>query len=132
MLRWIAQHFDNKYLHDIDKSLIESIIHAKLKEGVRKTRMNRVTTVINTILNKAVKEWQWLDTKPHIRKFKEPNVRIGWLTQDEAARLLTKLPPHLGAMARFTLATGLRESNVLQLEWQQIDMQRRVAWIHPD
>jgi integrase len=35
-------------------------------------------------------------------------------------------------MARFTLATGLRESNVLQLEWQQIDMHRRVAWIHPD
>ena len=84
------------------------------------------------ILNKAVKEWQWLDTKPHIRKFKEPNIRIRWLTQDEAARLLTKLPPHLGAMARFTLATGLRESNILQLEWQQIDMQRRVAWIHPD
>jgi integrase len=35
-------------------------------------------------------------------------------------------------MARFTLATGLRESNVLNLEWQQIDMRRRVAWIHPD
>jgi integrase len=132
MLRWIAQHLDNRYLHDIDKTVIESIIHAKLKEGVSKTRVNRVTTVINTILNKAVKEWEWLDTKPHIRKFKEPNVRIRWLTQDEAARLLTKLPPHLGAMARFTLATGLRESNVLELEWQQIDMQRHVAWIHPD
>jgi hypothetical protein len=35
-------------------------------------------------------------------------------------------------MARFTLAMGLRESNVLELEWQQIDMQLRVAWIHPD
>jgi len=47
--------------------------------------------------------------------------------------LITKLlPTHLAAMARFTLATGLRESNVLQLEWQQVDMQRHVAWIHPD
>lgn len=94
--------------------------------------MNRITAVINTILNKAVKEWQWLETKLHIRKFKEPNVRIRWLTQDEAVRLITKLPAHLAAMARFTLATGLRESNVLQLEWQQVDMQRHVAWIHPD
>lgn len=124
MLRWIAQHLDNKYLHSIDKTLIESIIDAKLKEGVSKTRVNRVTTVINTILNKAVKEWQWLESKPHIRKFKEPSVRIRWLTQDEAVRLITELPDHLAAMARFTLATGLRESNVLQLEWQQIDMQR--------
>ncbi len=73
-----------------------------------------------------------MNAKPHIRKLKEPNTRIRWLTQDEAARFLTKLPRHLKAMAGFTLATGLRESNVLQLEWQQIDMQRRVAWIHPD
>lgn len=35
-------------------------------------------------------------------------------------------------MVRFTLATGLRESKVLQLKWQQIDMQRHVTWIHPD
>ncbi|MBU5894504.1 tyrosine-type recombinase/integrase, partial [Vibrio cholerae O1] len=32
----------------------------------------------------------------------------------------------------FALATGLRRSNIINLEWQQIDMQRRVAWIHPE
>ena len=35
-------------------------------------------------------------------------------------------------MATFSLATGLRESNVTGLEWNQIDMQRRIAWIHAD
>lgn len=34
-------------------------------------------------------------------------------------------------MVQFTLATGLRESNVVGMEWNQIDMQRRVPWIHP-
>lgn len=132
MLRWLSDHLDNKILHEIDKGVIENIISAKLKERVTRTRVNRITTVINTILNKAVKEWQWLDTKPHIRKFKEPKIRIRWLTQDEAACLLDNLPEHLSNIARFTLATGLRESNVLNLEWKQIDMTRRVAWIHPD
>jgi len=28
MQRWIAQHLDNRYTHDIDKTVIESIIHA--------------------------------------------------------------------------------------------------------
>jgi hypothetical protein len=28
MQRWIAQHLDNRYTHDIDKTSIESIIHA--------------------------------------------------------------------------------------------------------
>lgn len=36
------------------------------------------------------------------------------------------------AMVEFSLATGLRESNVTQLEWNQVDLQRKVAWIHAD
>lgn len=32
----------------------------------------------------------------------------------------------------FALATGLRRSNITDLEWSQIDMQRKVAWIHPE
>lgn len=35
-------------------------------------------------------------------------------------------------MARFTLATGLRESNVVKLEWSQVNLERRCAWIHAD
>lgn len=35
-------------------------------------------------------------------------------------------------MARFSLAIGLRESNVTGLQWEQIDMQRQCAWIHAD
>jgi len=58
--------------------------------------------------------------------------RIRWLTHTEASRLLKELPPHLEAMARFTLATGLRESNVTGLMWDQLDMQRCCAWIHAD
>lgn len=32
-------------------------------------------------------------------------------------------------MARFALATGLREANVRMLEWRQVDRQRSCAWI---
>ena len=35
-------------------------------------------------------------------------------------------------MVRFSLSTGLREANVTGLEWNQLDMQRKVAWVHPD
>ncbi len=30
------------------------------------------------------------------------------------------------------LATGLRRSNIIDLEWQQVDMQRKVAWVNPE
>ena len=46
--------------------------------------------------------------------------------------MLSELPDHLAAMARFALATGLREANVVKLEWSQVDLDRRCAWIHAD
>ncbi len=98
-MRWLSQHLDNINLHEIDKALIERIITAKLNEGVSKSRVNRITTLINTILNKAMKEWEWISTKPHIRKFKEPSIRVRWITQNEANNLITQLPSHLADMA---------------------------------
>ena len=58
--------------------------------------------------------------------------RLRWLTHSEANRLLKELPEHTKAMTIFTLATGLRESNVTGLEWSQVNLQSKIAWIHAD
>ncbi len=55
-----------------------------------------------------------------------------YVTREEADRLLANLPPHLASMAAFSLATGLRRFNVTGMQWSQVDLVRRVAWIHPD
>jgi len=62
----------------------------------------------------------------------EPKRRIRWLTREEADRLIVELPEHLASMVRFSLSTGLRQRNVLELQWNQVDLKRRIAWIHPD
>jgi len=58
-----------------------------------------------------------------MRKFE--NKRLRWLTQKEAQRLLDELPPHLKDMAAFTLATGLRESNVTGLQWSEVNLAKK-------
>jgi integrase len=63
---------------------------------------------------------------------KEPTRRIRFLTQSEAAILLRELPDHLRDAAVFALATGLRAANVMGLTWQQVDLERKRAWVHPD
>jgi integrase len=35
-------------------------------------------------------------------------------------------------MAAFSLATGLRKANVTGLQWDQVDVGNRRAWVHPD
>jgi integrase len=62
----------------------------------------------------------------------EPTKRVRWLTRNDADRLIAVLPPHLADMVRFSLETGLRRSNVTGLQWSQVDLARRMAWIHPD
>ncbi|CAK8744464.1 hypothetical protein SODG_007577 [Sodalis praecaptivus] len=58
--------------------------------------------------------------------------RIRWLTQDEASTLIKCMPESFRHIVIFALATGLRRSNIIDLEWSQVDMQRKVAWIHPE
>ena len=63
---------------------------------------------------------------------KEPTRRVRFLSREEAQRLLSELPLHLADMAAFSLATGLRRSNVTGLQWTQVDLVEKRAWIHPD
>jgi integrase len=74
----------------------------------------------------------WLAKPPAVRMLPEPTRRVRWLQREEAERLLLELPPHLRAIAKFSLETGLRKANVTGLQWSQVDLVRRCAWVHPD
>lgn len=72
---------------------------------------------------------------PKLERKASPPGRTRWLDEKEWARLqkvLLKESPLLEQAARFTLATGLRENNVLELEWSQVDLKRRTAFLHAD
>jgi integrase len=82
-----------------------------------------------TILIRSRDEWEWIDKAPKIRLFKEAQGRERSLTQEQAKRLMAELPQHLRELVLFTLATGLRQGNVLKLQWSQVNLEQRHAWI---
>jgi integrase len=131
-LRWLDQFLRGLYLDQINRELIEKITEAKLGENVTNATVNRVLEVLRAILIRARDEWEWIEKAPKVRMLPEPIRRIRWLRPEEAQRLLAELPEHLADMAAFTLATGLRRANVTGLQWSQVDLVRRVAWVHPD
>lgn len=130
--RWLDPYLRNVVLTDIKRDFLEELIAAKLKEDVQPATVNRIMEVVRAVLRKAANEWEWIDRVPSFRFLKEPTRRIRFLTRPDASRLLLELPPHLKALVQFSLETGLRKSNVTGLQWDQIDMTRRCAWIHPD
>jgi integrase len=131
-LRWLDRHLRDQDLEGISRRVTDRLIEARLAEGVSNATVNRTLEVLRAILRKCVNEWDWLDKCPQIRMLKEPTRRVRFLTLAEAQRLLKALPAHLADMAAFSLATGLRRANVTGLLWTQVDLSKRLAWIHPD
>ncbi len=131
ILKWLDPLLGGKYLDEVDRALIDSIKTARLKVGSSSTA-NRYLAVIRTILRKACHEWEWIDRLPKVTLYRESTGRIRALTPSEFDKLYAELPPHLAAMALFSVATGLRQANVRDLQWEQVDLERRHAWIEAD
>lgn len=87
---------------------------------------------MRSLLKAAADDWGWIKSAPAIKTRKPVSKRIRWLTRDEAERLIECMPESIKPVVIFALATGLRRSNILDLEWQQVDMQRKVAWVNPE
>jgi integrase len=130
-LVWLQQFLRGKPLAEIDRELIVSIGAKKLQESSPATA-NRYLALIRSILRKAMNDWEWIDRAPFVRLYKEAKRRVRWITPEQAEKLLGELPEHQRDIVVFALSTGLRQSNVLRLEWSQVDLTRGVAWIHPD
>jgi len=150
VVRWIEDHPERKglvnvrlhfrqahaalgqlHLDEVSAEAIAQYVRERRAAGVMNSTINQGLSAIRAVLH-AAHRWGWLAAVPVLQNLPVGERRIRWLTRDEADRLVAELPAHLAAMARFSLATGLRETNVCRLEWQQVDLERRVAWIYGD
>jgi integrase len=144
-LRWLNTFLNGKYLDEISRDLISEITIARQKpyEIPRKkgparkispkpSTVNRTLEIVRAIMRKARDDWEWITHFPNIPMLKEPVKRVSWITRDQAEQLLSFLPEHQQLMMQFSLETGLRRHNVTHLEWTQMNLEQRIAWIHPD
>lgn len=90
---------------------------------------NRYLSTIRRILS-LYEEWRWIHKAPKLRPYTEPEVRVRWITEDEAYNLLAATPRHwLKHAIQMALATGMRSGEILKLEWSEVDLKRKVAWV---
>jgi integrase len=137
-LSWLSDRLQGKPLASITDVVIRELARDRKAQAIDKAgkassnaTVNRHLAELSKILHYAHRRG-WLPGVPPIAKMHEPAKRVAWLTREQAGQLLLELPPHLRAMAGFALATGLRETNVRLLCWQQVDIERRTAWVFAD
>jgi integrase len=129
--RWLDGYLGGRLLHTITRDDVQAIGAAKARETSRATA-NRHLALVRAVLKRAAGPWQWIEKAPSVTLYPEAKRRVRWLNKEEATRLLNALPTHQKQLVRFALATGLRQANVLGLEWSDVDLERRTAWVHAD
>lgn len=141
-LRRLDKYFGSMMLDEITRDVLDGVVQElrkpceslRGKSGIREVALkpasiNRYLALIRSILIKARDEWEWIEKKPKVTLFKEPEGRERYITPEQAKRLLQELPEHQRDVVLFTLHTGLRQSNVIKLEWSCMDLERGHAWV---
>lgn len=131
-LRNLSRHFAGIPIDEITDPMLVSYSAWRRHKGAKPATVNRDLEVVRAILLKAARDWKILTNPPVVRKLTEPKRRVRFLSREDAQRLLTELPAYLRPAVQFSLSTGLRKSNVLGLQWSQVDLVRGCAWIHAD
>jgi integrase len=111
---------DNTQLSQINQQVVQRIREGEARAGKSPATVNRVLSLLSAVLTEAM-DWGWIQSKPLIRMRKESNTRDCVLTEGEESRLLNELPDYLRPAFRFALCTGMRQSNVFQLRWEQVN-----------
>lgn len=99
----------------------------------RPATVNRELATLSHLLNKAV-EWRWIDRPPaKIRKLKENNGRIVYLTPSQAESLLEAAKSdqnrQIYPFILIGLRTGMRKSEILAVRREHIDLDARSIYI---
>ena len=118
-----ALGFADRPLSKITAEALEAAIGDKASPT-----FNRIATIINAILCMADGKG-WAEKLPRIAKRSVKTTDFRFLSKEEWDALLIQLPEHLKAPARLSISTGLRQANTIGLQWNKVDLRRRVAWV---
>lgn len=107
-----------------DVLLCETTIRKKLRSS---STVNRYLAAFSKALSVAVNEWGWLDGSPmrKVSKPKEAPSRDRYLSVEEKTRFLESCKisenPYLYDLARISMLTGMRFSELAKLRYEDID-----------
>lgn len=141
-LKRLHPHIGHLMLGEIKRDVIDKLVielnkphvkkvgkHGKRVVHPKQSTVNRYLALIRSILIRARDHWEWIEKVPKITLFKEPEGRERFLTFEQVIRLLEELPEHQRDIVLFALMTGLRQANVLGLEWSCVNLDNHHVWI---
>jgi integrase len=128
-LGWLTEHIGrNTLLTSIGKAKVAQLVAKRRGDGVAPATVNRsMTEPLRKVMRRAADVWDKPVPKIVWREhmLAEPDERVRELVGDEEGRLLASLRPDYRPLFRFSIASGVRMSGCLALQWADIDWGNR-------
>lgn len=130
-LKHLLPFLGNHKLSAITPKMISEYKSLRYNGGVKPATINRELAMLSKAFNLALKEWEWVENNPmsKVPKEKEDNERDRWLNEDEEKRLLNNSSSWLKDIIVFDLHTGLRQGELLALQWDRVNLFRKTIII---
>lgn len=127
MLKHLTEFFQGWLLSDISPLAIERYKRERAK-AVSPATVNRELALLKHIFNLATTWGQYVGLNPlrAVKFLAEDNFRFRTLTPDEEAQLVRCASPYLQDLIVFAINTGLRLGDILNLTWEEVDLDRGV------
>jgi integrase len=117
---------------EISTSKIRQYIERRMEDEAANGTINRELTALKRMLNLGARcTPPKVDRVPYVPMLKENNVRKGFFEPGDFMALRDKLPAHLKEFATFAYKTGWRKSEICNLEWKQVDLDRGTVRLNP-
>lgn len=141
-LRWWKERIGHYTLSDISSAMIsqcrDELLDGEIAGGKKRSpaTVARYMTTMSYVMNIALKEWEWLENNPfsRVKKPTEPRGRVRYLDDDERSRLLeaclASSHKSLYPIVILAISTGMRQGEILNLKWKDIDLNRYQLVLH--
>ena len=125
ILKRLATYFGNCDLEEVKLPMIQKFIDARLDQ-VGISTVQRDISILKAILNFAFRH-ELLEIVPPFPKMAVAAGRSRWLNDEEIERLVGNAAKHLIPIILFAVDTGGRLREILNLDWQSVDLKLRRA-----
>jgi integrase len=140
-LRWWEQRLGDYFLADITPQRIGECREELIREGGPSGRRASPATAVrylaqlSHVFSHGCRELGWVGENPvrRVSRPREPRGRVRFLSSEEKSRLLEACrwssEPRLYPLVLLAMSTGARQSELLELRWSDVDVERGVAVI---
>jgi integrase len=124
--------FGGRRLVDIGTADVRALTAARLEAKAAPGEINRELAALKRLFRLAKQAGRFVGDVPHVPMLQEHNVRRGFFERAQFDTVKGDLPAALRGVLEFAYLTGWRlTSEILPLEWRQVDWTGRVVRLDP-